>query len=294
MSQLAVEDHVAEQMRFVVHFITDQLNTAHLTLRSLDSGGMARTLKELINGPEPRHALMEPKIVVIGIAFYLLMKPLLAKICRSIGTTGKSVGFRIIALIHNILLCSYSFITAKSVIGLTSSHLRNHDLDSLYCGGGLWREGLGYWGFLFYLSKYWELVDTVLLIWKGRQPSFLQVYHHAMTILCAYMLQASHANAMFLFVGLNATVHTVMYGYYALCVLGWKFRGKFLITMMQIIQFCIGIGLAMPMFFMRNGDCSNEGQKIAVGGTVAHAVFLIKLFLLFYSHTYKGKKDKKV
>lgn len=293
MPQFAVEDHIPQQMKFVVNSITDQLSKAHLTLRTLDSGGMARTLTELVDGPEPRHAVMEPKIAIIGITFYLLTKPLLAKFCRSIGTTGKSVGFRIIALVHNLLLCSYSFITAKNVIALASSHLQNHGLDSLYCERRLWRDGLGYWGFLFYLSKYWELFDTVLLIWKGRQPSFLQVYHHAMTILCAYLLQASHASAMFLFAGLNATVHTVMYGYYAVCVLGWRFRGKFLITIMQIVQFCIGIALAMPMFFMRNGLCSSQAQKIAVGATVAHAVILIKLFLLFYGRTYKGNKDKK-
>lgn len=149
-----------------------------------------------------------------------------------------------------------------------------------------------YWGFLFYLSKYWELVDTLLLIVKGRQPTFLQVYHHAVTIVCAYALQVSHSSVTFIFVGLNATVHTVMYAYYALTVAGLRLRAKNLITSMQIVQFVTGIVMALPMFWLREGRCAVLSQKVAVGGLIAHAVVLIKLFVDFYRETYLGKRKE--
>jgi hypothetical protein len=34
---------------------------------------------------------------------------------------------------------------------------------------------LYYWVYLYYLSKFWELCDTVILVCKGSPPSFLQV-----------------------------------------------------------------------------------------------------------------------
>jgi GNS1/SUR4 family len=51
-----------------------------------------------------------------------------------------------------------------------------------YCDqdGTFWNEGgLGAWATAFYISKYYEFVDTWILIFKGKDASFLQVYHHA-------------------------------------------------------------------------------------------------------------------
>jgi GNS1/SUR4 family len=51
-----------------------------------------------------------------------------------------------------------------------------------YCDqdGTFWNEGgLGAWATAFYISKYYEFVDTWILIAKGKDASFLQVYHHA-------------------------------------------------------------------------------------------------------------------
>lgn len=260
------------------------------TIRALDSGPPALTWRELVSGVEGRHVLLNPIYVPVGVVLYLLLKAILIRTCKLAGTTGKSTTFRAFALLHNLLLCSYSVCTAVHVIPLTMNAMRNDGLEHAYCEHSLWEAGLGYWGFLFYLSKYWELVDTVLLIWKQRQPSYLQVYHHAMTIVCAYMLQASHASVMFLFVGLNASVHSIMYFYYALTVLGVRFGAKSLITSMQMAQFVFGIVTASPMFFLRGGACASEAQQIAVGAIILHAVYLTKLFADFYAATYKGKR----
>lgn len=162
----------------------------------------------------------------------------------------------------------------------------------VYCNDFLWNDGLGFWGMLFYLSKYWELMDTMLLVWKQRQPSFLQVYHHAMTIVCAYLLHVSHSQVMFLFVGLNATVHTVMYAYYALTVLGVRVKGKSLITVMQMIQFCVGNVAAFPTFVLKGGQCARTSQKIAVAAIMIHAVVLTLMFANFYYATYTARYKK--
>lgn len=257
---------------------------------SLNSGAQAKTLTELVTGVQPRHPLMEPLLVPFGLIMYLGFKPHFTFLCRTLKTNGKSPLFRLLALIHNILLCSYSFWTASNVILLAYDYYKTYGYDDLYCTRGLWVSGMHYWGFLFYLSKYWEMLDTVLLIVKGRRPTFLQLYHHAMTIVCAYALQVSQSSVTFAFVGLNASVHTVMYAYYALTVAGVRLHGKSLITTMQIVQFVVGILMGLPMFWLREGRCAVLSQKVAVGAIIAHAGVLTKLFADFYRATYLGKR----
>lgn len=258
----------------------------------LDSGAQARTVSQLLRGAFPRHVLMEPILVPFILTMYLGLKPHMAALCRAMGTTGKSLPFRLFALVHNILLCSYSLWTATNVWGLTTAYAAANGTDALYCTRGLWKNGMHYWGFLFYLSKYWELIDTALLVWKGRSPSFLQVYHHTVTVICAYMLQASHASVTFIFVGLNSVVHAIMYFYYALTVIGVRTGAKSIITAMQIIQFLIGTTCALPMFFMRGGACATPAQKIAAGTLILHALYLTKLFARFYREAYQTKAKK--
>lgn len=253
----------------------------------------AVSARDLVAGVAGRPFLLEPALPLVGVCGYLLVKDLLKRVCTAFGTTGKSRAFKRFALIHNILICIFSLWTSINVWSLTFRHMMKFGVQHVYCEDTLWKDGMAFWGMLFYLSKYWELVDTMLLIWKQRAPSFLQVYHHAVTIICAYTLQASHSQVMFLFVGLNATVHTIMYAYYALTVLGYRVKGKSMITIMQMAQFGIGTAAALPTFLLRNGQCTCASQKIAVGGIIVHAVVLTTLFYHFYSVTYtKSNKSK--
>lgn len=46
---------------------------------------------------------------------------------------------------------------------------------------------LGPYAYLFYLSKYYEVVDSVVLLLKGKRVSNLQSYHHAGAIICMWI-----------------------------------------------------------------------------------------------------------
>ena len=72
---------------------------------------------------------------------------------------------------------------------------------------------LYYWSYIYYLSKYYELLDTVLQLLKGRPPPhfFLHVYHHAVVLqMCWLWLEYSQSLQWggLLF---NTAVHVVMY-----------------------------------------------------------------------------------
>ena len=59
---------------------------------------------------------------------------------------------------------------------------------------------------------------------RGRRPSTLQTYHHCGAVLGMWMIHTSHSAGGFWFVTMNAFIHTNMYTYYALNVLGYRWK----------------------------------------------------------------------
>ena len=43
--------------------------------------------------------------------------------------------------------------------------------------GRQWNRGLAFYGWLFYLSKFYEVVDTLIILARSKRGSFLQIYH---------------------------------------------------------------------------------------------------------------------
>jgi hypothetical protein len=76
--------------------------------------------------------------------------------------------------------------------------------------GRLWNEGLAFWGWWFYLSKFYEVFDTLIILAKGKRSSTLQTYHHfgAMLSMWAGMRYMSPPIWMFCF--LNSFIHALM------------------------------------------------------------------------------------
>jgi hypothetical protein len=76
------------------------------------------------------------------------------------------------------------------------------------------------WCYIFYLSKYWELLDTVLLISRGKRVTFLHAFHHAMLPpLMAALFKGRVSVSLVGLTVINAFVHLIMYSYFALAAL---------------------------------------------------------------------------
>ena len=52
--------------------------------------------------------------------------------------------------------------------------------------GRMWNQGLAYLGWIFYLSKFYEVLDTAIILAKGKKSSTLQTYHHAGAMMCMW------------------------------------------------------------------------------------------------------------
>ena len=76
--------------------------------------------------------------------------------------------------------------------------------------GRIWNEGLAFYGWLFYISKFYEVVDTLIILVKGKKSSFLQMYHHAGAMMCMWAGIRYMAPPIWMFVLVNSGLHALM------------------------------------------------------------------------------------
>jgi hypothetical protein len=76
--------------------------------------------------------------------------------------------------------------------------------------GRMWNEGLAFYGWIFYLSKFYEVIDTFIILAKGKKSSFLQTYHHAGAMLCMWAGIRYMSPPIWMFVLVNSAIHAIM------------------------------------------------------------------------------------
>lgn len=82
--------------------------------------------------------------------------------------------------------------------------------NSMGAGGRMWTEGLAYYGWIFYLSKFYEVLDTFIILAKGKPSSTLQTYHHAGAMMCMWAGIRYMSAPIWVFVLVNSFIHALM------------------------------------------------------------------------------------
>ncbi|KAH7162674.1 GNS1/SUR4 family-domain-containing protein [Dactylonectria estremocensis] len=118
--------------------------------------------------------------------------------------------------------------------------------------GRMWNEGLAYYGWIFYLSKFYEVLDTFIILAKGKLSSTLQTYHHAGAMLSMWAGMRYMSAPIWMFVLVNSFIHSLMYFYYTLTAFSIRVPTpiKRTLTSMQITQFLVGASYAMAHSFV--------------------------------------------
>ncbi|KAK1065455.1 hypothetical protein LTR33_011837, partial [Friedmanniomyces endolithicus] len=118
--------------------------------------------------------------------------------------------------------------------------------------GRLWNEGLAFWGWVFYVSKFYEVLDTLIILAKGKRSATLQTYHHAGAMLCMWAGIRYMSPPIWMFVFINSAIHAMMYTYFTFSALGYKVpQGlKRILTSLQIAQFVFGASYAAVHLFV--------------------------------------------
>lgn len=101
--------------------------------------------------------------------------------------------------------------SSKSAWGVTNNDIKllNESPDNTDVGR-IWNEGLAYYGWLFYISKFYEVMDTLIVLVKGKKSSILQTYHHAGAMMCVWAGIRYMSPPIWLFVFINSGIHALM------------------------------------------------------------------------------------
>ncbi|KAJ2971911.1 hypothetical protein NUW58_g9294 [Xylaria curta] len=186
--------------------------------------------------------------------------------------------------------------------------------------GRLWNNGLAFYGWLFYISKFYEVFDTLIILAKGKFSSTLQTYHHAGAMMAMWAGMRYMSVPIWIFVFFNSAIHSLMYTYYT--VTAFNIRVPTLVkrslTSLQISQFIIGASAAMvhsfisylvPVHVAGSGtkyqkvNCiDTTGQTFAIWLNVTYLAPLTYLFVSFFIASYlrrskaevvRGKTDRR-
>ncbi|KAM7278675.1 hypothetical protein ACFE04_005809 [Oxalis oulophora] len=155
---------------------------------------------------------------------------------------------------------------------------------------------LFFWGYIFYLSKILEFIDTLLIILSNstQRLTFLHVYHHSTVVVMCYIWLTSSQSLFPVALVTNASVHVLMYSYYLLCAVGVRPKWKRIVTDCQIVQFIFSFMLSGLMLYYH--FLSHGGGCCGVLGWCFNAVFnasLLLLFVNFHGKSYANASSKK-
>ena len=202
---------------------------------------------------------------------------------------------KLLMFVHNLVLCVFSALCFYNTFPIIFEILSNGFYGAL-CGKKLENEYIGginstfgYWTFLFYLSKYYEFIDTFIVILRGRRPIFLQTFHHCGAVFGMWLVLVTQCTGGWIFVVENSFIHTIMYFYYAMSSINIRLPGKFIITQAQMIQFVIGNSFGFIQIF-GYGQCMRYEDKATIWYHVIYTSCLLILFRAFYVKSYSKKK----
>lgn len=237
-------------------------------------------------------AALDPRVPITIAAAYAITAKLLNKYNTSTGkkpwAISKTAPFRLFVVLHNVFLAVYSAWTfigmfgalRRSIVSPNGPNGLAGTVDS-FCKlngpagfgnaatyiqdenawetspsrvdvGRLWNEGLAFYGWIFYLSKFYEVLDTFIILAKGKLSSTLQTYHHAGAMMCMWAGMRYMSAPIWMFAFVNSGIHAMMYTYYTVTAFNIRVPTtiKRTLTTLQITQFLIGASYAMVHSFV--------------------------------------------
>jgi len=190
--------------------------------------------------------------------------------------------------VHNVILCLWSLAMCIGTLKGVYEVYEKHGVRATFCGSSkeayMMVGHFGYWRYHYYLSKYYELLDTVILVLKKKNLIFLHVFHHDIMVWMSWLWINSNYGTAWWGVFTNTLVHVFMYYYYFVSTMGIQPWWKRYITTGQIIQFCIGMIYAAIHTYLHYSSGGNCGADIRV---VWWSQFIVFVFLVLFAHFYR-------
>lgn len=262
-----------------------------------------RTWNEFLSGaracwadPSLSSPLTSPHALALSLcAYWLVLASLRVCLRGQRASFSSSRAFILVGVTHNGLLSLLSLVNCVGVTRALAQTAAAAGVRATLCtpAGARMPPALERWMYVFFLSKYWHLLDTVLLVLRGRPVTLLHLWHHSSAGMESRMWLDTGMTLGAYGMWFNSLVHFVMYAYYACALLKVRFPFKRLITLTQILQFCTSFCFLVPFWkYNSEGEGCNGVQGI-LASVFFNASFLV-LFIRFYISTYSGSSGRRV
>jgi stearoyl-CoA desaturase (delta-9 desaturase) len=161
-----------------------------------------------------------------------------------------------------------------------------HSITSLDYSSGI----TGYIVFLFNLSKIPEMVDTLFIVFRKKELTFLHVFHHLSVAIYCYSTLFYPPPLGYWYALMNTFVHGVMYGYFAFDKEIKKYTNfnPMYLTILQILQMAWGVSLNVVYILLPTTRFDFVTNYNAVYGITMYGSYLY-LFCAFFAQKYKFK-----
>ncbi|EKX51520.1 hypothetical protein GUITHDRAFT_66090 [Guillardia theta CCMP2712] len=223
-------------------------------------------------------------VVVICVVYFLSVRAL-----KFFMRSRKPFDLRYVVAFHSGLLTVASFVLFASFMMILFEKFQSFSPWETICSSDFHHDGnLQFLYYINYLVKWYELLDTVILVLRKKEVIFLHEYHHAATLFLCWIQLDQHSTVQWVPITINLLVHVFMYYYYTLAALKIPVWWKIYLTQLQIVQFVIDIAackhLRMILLCSRPRPMCNGTLKGALVGVGVIFSYLV-LFVIFYLQT---------
>jgi hypothetical protein len=213
---------------------------------------------------------------IVGTIVYIKISSFLKTFFSTVDKKKFETSLYYFSLVHNAGLAGFSFFTCKELGTIVYR-------QGIMAGNNIYMsdpyvKSLIFW---FYISKYYEYFDTFLLYVKGKDPIFLQKYHHIGAVICWHLSYVYDVDMVIFGTILNAGVHTIMYSYYLSTLFKVNIRGlRMYITTMQIAQLTAGLFTGTYYFFPPVETYRNYAVILVFDAYIAGLLYLFGKFMV--------------
>merc|ERR1712190_487139 len=232
------------------------------------------------------------EIPLIAVALYLIAIPLLKNV---VSWRGK-FNVRNFAFWWNTSLSVFSWCGVVACVPVLLSTLTEHGLFFTTCAPAAWfASGLhGMFIALFVYSKIAELLDAMLLLLAGKPVIALQWWHHSTVLLYCWHSYSVRIATGAWFACMNYTVHSIMYGYFAVTATSYRKKVApyaIYITLMQLVQMLVGMFVTIKaVMHQAAGEECHVNKTNSVLGLAMYASYFVLFFKLFVDNYYLKPK----
>ncbi|KYQ89717.1 GNS1/SUR4 family protein [Tieghemostelium lacteum] len=223
------------------------------------------------------------QIIPVVVAFYLFTIFSIKGLMKN----REAFSLKWVTALHNAILCLWSLLMCVGVVYEVLKRVTTDGGLFTICevAPGFNQGPAYYWSYIFYISKFYELFDTVIIVLKKKDLIFLHVYHHCIVVwLCWYLLYTGWSLQLWV-VFLNTFVHIFMYYFYLNSALGRQVWWKKYITQIQILQFCcLGVIGVLHFICLHLFSCVTDYSAYISAYSINFS-FLF-LFTRFYNRSY--------